>query len=107
MASNALVKLTNNGLRDLVFEADTANPANPVKQVSRLALPPNTPAEVEVETVVPMVLFSDTYHGEIMSGRASIVFAFTTSLGVPSTSGNFLANIRRFLAASGAGWSTT
>lgn len=104
MSSNALVKLTNNKARDLAFETDTANPANPVKLVGRLVLPPNRAVEVEVETVLPMVLFSDTYHGEIMSGRATIAYTFTTSANVPSTSGRYLANIRRFLAANGSGW---
>lgn len=104
MASNALVRLTNNRARPLAFEADMSNP---VKFVSRLVLPPSTPVEIEVETIVPLVLFDNSFQNEVISGRVSIGFVFTTSGNVPSTSSNFLANIRRFLAATGAGWSTT
>lgn len=103
MASNALVRLTNNGVRNLAFEVDTSNP---VKFVSRLILPPNTPVEIEVETIVPLVLFDYSFSNAVITGRVSIAFVFTTSTSVPSTSSNFVANIQRFLAATGAGWST-
>ncbi len=104
MASNALVLLTNNGVRDLAFKV---SPVSPVKFVSRLVLPPNTPVEIEVETIMPMILFGSTLSDAIVSGLVSIAYAFTTSNGVASISNNYLANIQRFLAATGVGWSTT
>lgn len=102
MASNALAQVTNNGTRPLAFEVDISNP---VKLVCKLVLPPGIPVEIEIETIVPLVLFDSSFQDEVISGRVSIAFAFTTSGNVPSTSGNFLTNIRRFLAATGPGWS--
>lgn len=104
MATNALVLLTNNGVRNLAFKV---NPASPVKFVSQLVLPPGTPVEIEVETIMPMILFGSTLQDSIISGLVSIAFAFATSNGVPSVSSNFLSNIQRFLAGTGAGWSMT
>lgn len=103
MASRALVLLTNNRARPLAFEVGTSNP---VKFASRLILPPNTPVEIEVETIMPLVLFDYSFSNEVISGRVSIAFVFATSGNAPSTSSNFLTNIQRFLAATGAGWST-
>ncbi len=103
MASNVLVRLTNNEARPLAFEVDISNP---IKFVSKLVLPPGTPVEIEVETIVPIVLFDNSFQDEVIAGRVSIDFVFTTSGSVASTSSNFFANVRRFLAANGAGWST-
>lgn len=101
MASNALVRLTNNTNRDLVFEVDINKP---VKFVSKMILSPNTPSEVEVETAIPMVLFSQGFQNAIARNQVTLAFNFTTSNGVASTSGRYLANIQRFLARTATGW---
>lgn len=101
MASNALVRLTNNTQTSYAFEVDIAKP---VKFVSRFVLPANGSMEIEVETLVPMVLFDRGFQNAIVAGNVTMAFSFTTSSGVASTSSNFLANIQRFLAATATGW---
>jgi len=101
MASNALVRLTNTSNTSLAFEVDINKP---VKFVSRLVLPPGRMVEVEVETVIPMVLFDRDFQNAIVNGTVTIAFTFTTSNGVASTAANFGANIERFLAATVTGW---
>lgn len=101
MASNALVKLTNTLSRSLAFSVDISKP---VKFVSRLVLPANGSAEVEVEVVMPMVLFDRSFQNSIASGQVTIQFAFTTSSGVASTASRYLANVSRFLNANASGW---
>jgi len=104
MASNALVRLTNNTNQSYAFEVDINKP---VKFVSRLVLPANGSAEVEVETVVPMVFFDRGFQAAIVSGNVTIAFNFTTSNNVASTASRYLNNIQRFLAANASGWQTS
>lgn len=101
MASNALVRLTNNGSADLTFEVDIAKP---VKFVSQLVLPPGRVVEVEIETIMPMVLFDRHFQNAIVAGTVTIAFVFTTSGGVASTSSRYLANVIRFLSGLSTGW---
>lgn len=101
MASNALIRLTNNTAASFAFDVSMSKP---VKFVSRLVLPASGSAEVEVEVVVPMVLFSASFQNAIVEGDVTIEFAFTTAAGPASTATAYLANILRFLASTPTGW---
>ncbi len=101
MASNAVVRLTNNTIRPLAFAVSLPRP---VKYVSRIILPPGRPVEIEIEIIVPMVLFDRLFQDTIANGEVTLVFDFTTFSLVSSTSSKYVANIRRFLAGVSTGY---
>ena len=101
MASKAVVLLTNNTIRPLAFAVSSPKP---VKFVSRIILPPGRPVEIEIELIVPMVLFDQLFQATIANGQVTMIFDFTTFDLVPSTSSKYVANISRFLAGVGTGW---
>lgn len=101
MASSALIRLTNNTSTSRAFEVSISKP---VKFVSRLVLPANGSAEVEVETVMPMILFDRDFQNDITEGNITIEYTFTTAAGPASTAANYLANVQRFLSAIATGW---
>lgn len=101
MASNALVRLTNNTATSFTFEVSISKP---VKFVNRLVLPAGGYSEAEVIDIMPMVLFDVDFQNAIVNGNVSIAFAFATAGGAASTAGNFLANVLRFLNATTTGW---
>ena len=106
MASNALVQITNNLATNRAYEVDINKP---VKFVSKLILPAGDSVEVEIETVMPMVLFDREFQNDVAANNITLLFVFNTSNpGTPaSTSTNFLANILLFLAATPGGWTAS
>jgi hypothetical protein len=103
MASNALVRVTNNTSTRYGFSVDIAKP---VKFVCQLILPASVATEVELETLMPLLIFDKGFQNLVAAGSLSLAFNFLTSAGVWSTSRNYLANVRKFLAATGVGWLT-
>jgi len=101
MASNALVQLMNNSTMDYTFSVDMSKP---VKFVSRLVLPASQSTEVEVEVIIPLVLFDRNFQNSIASGIITMSYAFTTAAGTASTAAQYLRNIQRFLGANISGW---
>jgi len=104
MASNALVNLTNTSSQDYVFSVDMSKP---IKFVSRLILPASSTHEIEVEAILPLVLFDRSFQNCIADGTISIIFDFTTTSGHASTAEEYLRNIQRFLGANYSGWEET
>jgi len=101
MASNALVQLMNNSTEDYTFSVDISKP---VKFVNRLVLPASQSAEVEVEVVIPLVLFDRNFQNAIAAGTITMSYTFTTAAGTASTAEHYLHNIQRFLGANTSGW---
>jgi len=103
MASTALVQLTNTSSYDYTFCVDISKP---VKFVNRLVLPASSTHEVEVESVMPLILFDKGFQNAVAGGTISITFSFTTAAGAASTSLKYLKNILRFLGGATTGYET-
>lgn len=101
MASNALVQLNNNSAQDYTFSVDMSKP---VKFVNRLVLPASQSVEVEVEVIIPLVLFDRNFQNAIASGTIVMSYSFITLSGAASTAEHYLRNIQRFLGANISGW---
>lgn len=107
MASNALVRITNNTPTNRAYEVDINKP---VKFVCKLILPVDDPVEIEIETIIPMVLFDREFQNDVANSNITLLFVFNTSNpGAPaSTAVNYLENIRQFLLQNTGpgGWVT-
>jgi len=60
--------------------------------------------EVEVDYLVAMAFFSREFQDAVARGDVTLEFAFVTLEGVPSTAGNYVANVQRFFNADASGW---
>jgi hypothetical protein len=104
VASNALVNLTNTSPQDYVFSVDMSKP---IKFVSRLILPASSTHEIEVEAILPLVLFDRSFQNAVANGIIVLNFSFITTSGHASTSEEYLRNIQRFLGANYSDWEIT